>query len=68
MMIKEEDDEELLLNIPTIEQLLVIRDFISQKEGRKLTITETLDHMINEVAKKEGFHESITEYIKNKNL
>jgi len=64
MMVKEEDDEELLLSIPTIEQLLIIRDFISDKEGRKFTFTETLDHLINEVAKKEGFYE----YIKNKNL
>lgn len=47
------DDDEVMLSIPTIEKILKVQEFISYREGRNLTFTETIDYLMGHFIDKE---------------
>lgn len=61
---KDNEDEELKFGIETIEKMLLIRDYICKKEGRKFSFVETLDYVIQELVNRENILDELHEMIK----
>ena len=49
----DDDGDEIMLSIPTIEKILVLQKFISYKEGRELGFSETINYLLGEFMDKE---------------
>lgn len=40
------NDDEIMLSLPTIERIIKLQKILSYKEGRELGFTETIDYLL----------------------